>query len=142
MRKNKLVIFLSICVVILIVTCITIYFISKDKIVWPFESNKISYIKDNNDYSRCIKKGITKIVISSEDKTNSIENDVEIAEFISKLNDYNGYQISLDKVPIGSKTAITLYTPDSTLTIYLSPSSISINDTHYRTTTNYLEELN
>lgn len=142
MKKNKVIMFLGICIIILIVTCMAIYFISKDKIIYPFESDKISYIKDNNDYASCVKEGITKIVISSEDKTNSIEDDAKIAEFISKLNDYNGYKISFDRVPIGSKTAVILYTTDSTLTIYLSPSSISINDTHYRTTTNYLEELN
>ena len=89
-----------------------------------------------------MEKGIIKIVISSETKTDTIENDVEISEFISKLNDYNGYQISRDKVPLGSKTSIILHTPVSTLTIFLSSSSISINDTHYRTITNYLEELN
>lgn len=142
MKKNNLVIFLSICAIILIVVCMAIYFISKGKIAYPFESKEISYIKDNNDYSRSVKKGITKIVVSSETGDYTIENDVEIAEFISKLNGYNGYKISFDKVPLGSKTSVILYTTDSTLTIYLSASSISINDTHYRTTTNYLEELN
>lgn len=141
MKKNKFIVFLGICAIILIITCMTIYFTSKDKIRYPFESKEISYIQDNNDYSRCVKKGIIKIVISTEDKTDTIENDLEINEFISKLNDYNGYQISFDKVPLGSKASILLYTYDSTLTIYLSSSSISINDMHYRTTTNYLEGL-
>lgn len=141
MKKNKFVIF-CLCTIILIVICMAIYFIFNDKIFYPFESNKISYIKDNNDYSHSVKKGIIKIVISSETKTDTIENNVEISEFISKLNDYNGYQISHDKVPLGSKTSIILHTPDSTLTIFLSSSSISINDTHYQTITNYLEELN
>lgn len=142
MKKNKVIMFLGICVIILIVACIAIYFISKDKMFYPFESDKISYIKDNNDYASCVKKGITKIVISSENETDTIEDDSEIAKFISKLNDYNGYQISFDKVPLVQKTSVILYTPDSTLTIYLSASSISINNTHYRTTANYLEELN
>ncbi len=141
MKKNKFVIF-CLCIIILIVICMAIYFIFNDKISYPFESNKISYIRDNNDYSHSVKKGIIKIVISSETKTDTIENNAEISEFISKLNDYNGYQISHDKVPLGSKTSIILHTPDSTLTIFLSSSSISINDTHYRTITNYLEELN
>lgn len=142
MKKNKVIMFLGICIIILIVACMTIYFISKDKIAYSFESKEISYIKDNCDYASCVKKGITKIVISSEEKTKSIEDVAEIAKFISKLNNYNGYKISFDRVPLVSKTSVILYTTDSTLTIYLSTSSISINNTHYRTTTNYLEELN
>ena len=82
------------------------------------------------------------LMTNIEDMKQVIGSDVEISEFISKLNDYNGYQISRDKVPLGSKTSIILHTPVSTLTIFLSSSSISINDTHYRTITNYLEELN
>lgn len=142
MKKNKVIMFLGICIIILVVACITIYFISKYKIAYSFESKEISYIKDNSDYASCVKKGITKIVISSEEETKIIEDDSEIAKFISKLNNYNGYKISFDRVPLSSRTSVILYTTDSTLTIYLSTSSISINNTHYRTTTNYLEELN
>lgn len=142
MSKTKAIIIgISLCIISLIVIYGSLFLILKDRIQYPFESDKISYIMKNKDYARLIKKDINKIEISSDENTKIIEGTEEINKVIANINNWEGYKTSIVNVPIGSKTVIKLFAKDMELTIYLSTTTISINNTHYKTTKNYLEQF-
>lgn len=141
MKKTIVISIICILIVILAILSIVIFSKQNGKIQIPFEENEISYIKDNKEYAKIIEKNIYKIEISSNNSYKTVQDSNEIKNIIDRLNSYEGYKISEDKVLLGNQLKLVLYAEDSVLEMYISSGTISINHTYYKTNENYKNKL-
>lgn len=141
MKKTIVISIICILLVILAILSIVIFSIQNGKLQMPFEESEISYIKDNKDYARLDKEAIYKIEISSNNSYKTVKDSNEIKNIIDRLNSYEGYKISEDKVLLGNQLKLVLYTEKNTLEIYISSGTISINSAYYKTNEDYKESL-
>lgn len=140
---KKIICIIIVCVLIVILTILSIFIFSKQtgKTAISFEKSEISYIKDNKDYAKFSAKNIDKIEISSNNSYRIVKNSNEIKNIVDRINSYEGYKISADKVPLETQLKLVFYMENSTLEMYISSETISINTAHYKTTENYKESL-